>query len=626
MGTGECGVGTTSRLSAHPCTFIRLSPFVCPRRAGSRPSRRIRLCLRESCHASFVIAGRWGGGGSSGAVIRVHHVTRVLPYHRPVPLTRLPLLYHREHLFPYASYGETEATAVERAFRFVVLENEALRVEVAPELGGRVYSLFDKRLGQEILFRNPVVKPVRILPIWAFLSGGIEFNFPIAHSPTSIAEVGCATGVSGDYGWIRVGEREARTGMEWVVELGLFEDRPLLIQRTALRNQSGADHPWMMWTIAAVRSTVETEFVHPPHRVLVHDHRVVEADWPGDGLNWDRNCREMTALFWKPGSAPQFGAFHHDLGFGLMHLADPAVLPGKKVWTYGHGPQRDWGRATTEGDQSYAELESGPLFDQNEKPVFPHGHERRFEEYWVPVASRDDFEAPALPRLSLPAWPEPWLGWAHSAWQTEWERFRVVDGPLPTSTVVTGIELEAVLRGETGRGNSAAAEPLALWLAFRGRAREALAVVESRSEPTAQRLAGLICWRALEEPARAVPHLEAGPLDDPVAVCELDELYAQLGWTERRVKLLERAPDHRRIVERRADLALALNRPEETLRLLRSRPWPREHQRYVRTRLWQAAQVALAAKDLPVAAVPEPLHEDSLAEFGAYWSDVPAVR
>ncbi|MCZ7640479.1 MAG: DUF5107 domain-containing protein [Verrucomicrobia bacterium] len=236
---------------------------------------------------------------------------------------------------------------------------------------GRVYSLFDKRLGQEILFRNPVVKPVRILPIWAFLSGGIEFNFPIAHSPTSIAEVGCATGVSGDYGWIRVGEREARTGMEWVVELGLFEDRPLLIQRTALRNQSGGDHPWMMWTIAAVRSTADTEFVHPPHRVLVHDHRVVEADWPGEGLNWDRNYREMTALFWKPGSAPHFGAFHHDLGFGLMHLADPAALPGKKVWTYGHGPQRDWGRATTEGDQSYAELESGPLFDQNEKPVFP---------------------------------------------------------------------------------------------------------------------------------------------------------------------------------------------------------------------------------------------------------------
>ena len=63
------------------------------------------------------------------------------------------------------------------------------------------------------------------------------------------------TGQAGDYGFIRVGEREARTGMEWVVELGLVEGCPALIQRTAFRNRTGADHPWMSWTICAVRST-----------------------------------------------------------------------------------------------------------------------------------------------------------------------------------------------------------------------------------------------------------------------------------------------------------------------------------------------------------------------------------
>src|SRR5215831_18990623 len=266
-------------------------------------------------------------------MIRLHHMHRALPFHRPVPLTNLPLLYHREHLFPYTSYGDTISDPVERQFKLAVLENEFLRVEVTPELGGRVYSLFDKRIGKEILFSNPVVKPTRILPIWAFISGGIEFNFPVAHSPTSIAEVGCATGRQGDYGFIRVGEREARTGLEWVVELGLAGDAPVLVQRTALRNETTAPQPWMMWTICAVRSTKETEFIHPRHRVLLHNERVMEAEWPGDGLNWDRNYQQMTALFWKPGSDTRFGAFHYDLGFGLMHAAEPAELPGKKVWT-----------------------------------------------------------------------------------------------------------------------------------------------------------------------------------------------------------------------------------------------------------------------------------------------------
>ncbi|MBI5383940.1 MAG: DUF5107 domain-containing protein [Verrucomicrobia bacterium] len=555
---------------------------------------------------------------SAGAVIRIQETTRTLPFYRPAPLTNLPLIYHREHLFPYASYGATETTPVSRAFRMVALENEFLRVEVAPELGGRVYSLFDKRIGKEILFSNPVVKPVRILPIWGFISGGIEFNFPIAHSPTSIAEVGCATGRVGDYGFVRVGEREARTGMEWVVELGLVEGSPALVQRTAFRNHTGAAHPWMSWTIAAVRSTEGTEFVHPPHRVLVHDDRVVEADWPGEGLNWDRNAKQMTALFWKPGSAPQFGAFHHDLGFGLMHLADPAQLPGKKLWTYGHGRHRGWGQGTTEGGFSYCEIESGPLLVQSEKPMFPRGTERRYEEFWVPVHSREACDRAEWPKLKLPPMSDSWLGWRHSAWQTEWEKFRIGEGLLPVSTVVTGIDLEAALHRELERGNTDATQPLALWLAFHGRPEEALQFALTDPSQTSARLAGVILWKALGQPVRAVAHLEAGPLHDPVAVVELDELYAELGLTAQRAELLARAPQHRLVIERRADLALAGAKPAETLRLLTETPWPREHQRYVRTELWKKAKAVLGEPD---ADVPDFLNEDNLARFGAYWSD-----
>jgi hypothetical protein len=551
-------------------------------------------------------------------MIRIHETTRIIPFFRPVPLTDLPLIYQREHLFPYTSCGDTEATPVPRAFRMVVLENEFLRVEVAPELGGRVYSLFDKRIGKEILFSNPVVRPVRILPIWGFISGGIEFNFPIAHSPTSIAEVGCTTGQAGNYGFIRVGEREARTGMEWVVELGLAGGCPALVQRTAFRNRTGGNHPWMSWTICAVRSTAETEFVHPPHRVLVHDDRIVEAAWPDGGLNWDRTHRQMTALFWKPGSAAHFGAFHHDLGFGLMHLADPAQLPGKKLWTYGHGRDRDWARATTAGDLAYCEIESGPLIDQAEKPLFPAGAERCFEEFWIPVHSREACDRVEFPTLSLPPVHDPWLGFQHSPWQTEWENFRAGAGPLPASSVVTGIELEAALRAELHQGNPDAAEPLALWLAFRGRAREARDVLDTPSTPGARRVAGLIEWKALKAPDRAVALLEDGPLQDPVAVAELDELYAELGLTEKRETLLAKAPVHRLTIERRAALALSQGQPDETLRLLRETTWPREHQRYVRTELWRSAQSALGA---PVTGVPDHLHEDNLARFGAYWSD-----
>jgi len=552
-------------------------------------------------------------------MVRIQETSRNLPFYRPVPLTNLPLIYHREHLFPYTSYGETESIPVPRTFRMLVLENEFLRVEVAPELGGRVYSLYDKRIEREILFSNPVVKPVRILPIWAFISGGIEFNFPIAHSPTSIAEVGCESGLTEDYGYIRVGEREARTGMEWIVEIGLAAGCPALVQRNRFRNLTGMDRPWMSWTIAAVRSTEKTEFVHPPHRVLVHDDRVRELDWPGAGLNWDANLRHMTALFWKPDSAARFGVFHHDLGFGLMHLADPAQVPGKKVWSYGHGRHRVWGQATTEGSLSYAEIESGPLLDQSEKPLFPTGTHREFEEFWIPVHSREACDSVEWPKISPAKSMDAWLGWRHSSRQIQWEKFRAGETPLPNSTLVTGIDLEAALRREVSSGNQNASEPLALWLAFHGRPEEARRLVENGGA-TARRIAGLICWKGLKDPVRAVGHLESGPLNDPIALVELDELYAELGsdYGARRAKLLASAPSHPHIIERRAALALTIGNPTETIRLLSGTAWQREHQRYVRSELWKKAQAALGCSE---GHVPDFLNEDNLAPFGAYWSE-----
>ena len=182
----------------------------------------------------------------------------------------------------------------------------------------------------------------------------------------------------------------------------------------------------------------------------------------------------------------------------------------------------------------------------------------------------------------------------------------------------TGLELEPALRRELAAGNPRAVEPLALWLNFRGRAREALALVEPSPAPTGRRIAGLILWKQLRNPTGAVPHLEAGPISDPVAVAELDELYEELGRTSRRQQLLDAAPTHRLVIERRAQLALVQGQPEQAIRLLTETSWPKEHQRYVRTNLWRQAKTAIGQLD---ALVPDFLNEDNLAPFGAYWSD-----
>ena len=388
-------------------------------------------------------------------MIRIQETTRTLPFYRPVPLTDLPLIYHREHLFPYTSYGDTETAPVPRAFRMVVLENEFLRVEVAPELGGRVYSLFDKRIGQEILFSNPVVKPVRILPIWAFISGGIEFNFPIAHSPTSIAEVGCATGQVGDYGFIRVGEREARTGMEWVVEIGLGRGQP----------GAGAAHR-----------------VPQPHRrgssVDVVDDLppCAPRTEPSSSIRrtgcWCMTIGSGTGLAGRrPELGPQRAADDRAVLEAGQRAAVRRVSPRPRLWPDAPGRSgpaarqegldlwpwrhRGWGQATTEGDLAYAEIESGPLLDQSEKPLFPAGTERRYEEFWIPVHSREACDRVEWPTTDAAARGRNrgWVGntrpGRRSGRSSAPER-----GRCRARRVPPGIELEAALRRELERGNA----------------------------------------------------------------------------------------------------------------------------------------------------------------------------
>src|SRR2546423_14252676 len=77
----------------------------------------------------------------------------------------------------------------EKTYKAVYLENEYLRVTVLPELGGHLYQIFDKTTNRDVLYTNPVIKYAMVAIRGAWVSGGIEWNFPDGHTLTTVAPI-----------------------------------------------------------------------------------------------------------------------------------------------------------------------------------------------------------------------------------------------------------------------------------------------------------------------------------------------------------------------------------------------------------------------------------------------------
>ena len=73
----------------------------------------------------------------------------------------------------------------DKTYTVVHMENEYLDVLIMPEIGGKIYAAKDKTTGYDFFYRQHVVKPGLIGAFGSWVSGGVEFNWPFHHRPSS---------------------------------------------------------------------------------------------------------------------------------------------------------------------------------------------------------------------------------------------------------------------------------------------------------------------------------------------------------------------------------------------------------------------------------------------------------
>jgi len=141
----------------------------------------------------------------------------------------------------------------------------------------------------------------------------------------------------------------------------------------------------MSWSNAALPSAPDTEFHFPRGEVLSHASRIDTIDWQRQGPKHESAIKEMTGYFWKNRDANAFGAYTPSLGTGLYHVADEAISPGMKLWSYGVGDDRAWATLSTAAPQPYIEIQGGPIGDQSIKLELLPKKTRWHVEYWIPT-------------------------------------------------------------------------------------------------------------------------------------------------------------------------------------------------------------------------------------------------
>ncbi len=304
------------------------------------------------------------------------------------PNPAFPLI-NRHQIYPYTMMDDLTDRREVQTYRAISLENEYLKAIILPEVGGRLYSLYDKVAKREVFYRNNVVKYGLVSLRGAWISGGIEFNFPNGHTVVTVSQVasrlvsnadGSATAMVGGMDWV--------TEMHWEVALTLRPRQARLEQRVTLFNSTPLDNLYWYWANAAVPATRDMQFIYPMREANPHSRSEIWSYpvWEGVDYSWYKNFRQPTSLFGLAVRRNFFGAYYHDSDFGVVHVADYHDVPGKKIWSWGVASDGlIWTDLLTDRDGAYNEIQSGRYETQLNQEFMPPQRIESWTEYWYPV-------------------------------------------------------------------------------------------------------------------------------------------------------------------------------------------------------------------------------------------------
>lgn len=340
--------------------------------------------------------------------VRIWEEPCIIPTYKVYPPEKSPLFIEKRayqgstgKVYPLPVTEKISDTKEDVTYQAVWLENEYLKVMVLPELGGRIQRAYDKTNGYDFVYYNHVIKPALVGLTGPWISGGIEFNWPQHHRPSTYSPVEYTTKESPDGSCtVFISEIDKMYGTKGMAAITLHPGKAYIEIKGQLYNNTDLPQTFLWWANPAVPVNDHTYSVFPPdvNAVMDHGKRAVstfpiatgeyyKCDYSaGVDISRYKNVKVPTSYMAAHSDFDFIGNYDESVKAGLLHVADHHISPGKKQWTWGNGDfGRTWDRNLTDGDGPYIELMTGVFTDnQPDFTWLKPQEEKTFVQYFMP--------------------------------------------------------------------------------------------------------------------------------------------------------------------------------------------------------------------------------------------------
>ncbi len=346
--------------------------------------------------------------------VKLTHEPMNVPTYEPHEANTLPFFLEKKayqgatgRIYPVPYTDRLSNETVDKAYDAYTLENEYVKTVLLPELGGKIHGAVDKHNNYEFIYQNTVIKPAMVGIAGPWVSGGVEFNWPQHHRPTTFMPTEATVQNNAD-GSVTVwmGEAEPFHRMRGMVGITVYPGRSYVEAKAIVYNRTDNPLPFMWWNNLAVRVHPQYKATFPPDVAYGNDHdRRAVIPFPvmkgvyktarpfdyGEGTDatWFSNIKLPTSVMVMRGQSSMnfLGGYDFKANAGTVTVSNHHTSVGKKMWTWGDGAfGRAWCGNLTDNGDLYIELMTGVYTDN--QPDFTYimpGETKVFSQIWFPI-------------------------------------------------------------------------------------------------------------------------------------------------------------------------------------------------------------------------------------------------